>query len=187
MSEKRIRFITPEYQEKFRIKDGEKIQIKFNDRNNIFIAPCKYLDDYHVQVGQQVFHICQYAEILARDGGEIQPEPILDSSEAAWQVKLDKILTIQSSEDGWDYSIYDRDYHLIDGGQVNDPDINIQKCRDQFLEANGWENYTLKILEDAENHLKGYLIENYSKALENAFNKSISKGLTYAKEMGWKS
>ena len=40
-----VRFITPHYQEKFRIPDGDKIRIRFRDgelRDRI----CRYIDDY---------------------------------------------------------------------------------------------------------------------------------------------
>lgn len=55
-AEKGIRFITPHYKELFRISDGESVRIKtraFSDRDEV----CRYIDDYHVEVGSNLFHI----------------------------------------------------------------------------------------------------------------------------------
>ena len=49
-AEKGIRFITPEYKEKFRISDGEKIRITFSD-GEVKDRVCRYIDDSHVEVG----------------------------------------------------------------------------------------------------------------------------------------
>ena len=40
-----IRFITPNYQEKFRIADGEKVRITLSDGEQ-FDRVCRYIDDY---------------------------------------------------------------------------------------------------------------------------------------------
>ena len=45
LAEHGIRFITPFYQEKFRIRDGDKVRIRGQDgtpRDRI----CRYIDDY---------------------------------------------------------------------------------------------------------------------------------------------
>ena len=58
-----IRFITPDYKEKFRIADGEKIRIIRSDgEKNDRI--CRYVDDYHFELGNSMglFHICEFAE-----------------------------------------------------------------------------------------------------------------------------
>lgn len=57
-----IRFITSGYEEKFRIKDNEKIKITRADgETDTFI--CRYIDDYHVLVGRNTYHICEFAEM----------------------------------------------------------------------------------------------------------------------------
>ena len=71
---KEIRFIYPDYQEKFRIPDGDQILVTYptGDRK-AFV--CKYIDDYHVLVGRNAFHICEYAERLQRLGAHVYPFP----------------------------------------------------------------------------------------------------------------
>ena len=67
-----IRFIDPNYQEKFRIADGEKVQIRYPD-GDVREAVCRYIDDYHVEVGDDLYHICELAERLENAGAKIIP------------------------------------------------------------------------------------------------------------------
>lgn len=72
---KGIRFIDPNYKELFRIPDGGKIRVKYpNGKNEEFI--CRYIDDYHVEVGYgpgNLYHICEYAERMAECGNKVEP------------------------------------------------------------------------------------------------------------------
>lgn len=58
---KGIRFITSGYDELFRIKDNEQIIITFPDGEK-WHRSCRYIDDYHVQIMGNVYHICEFAE-----------------------------------------------------------------------------------------------------------------------------
>lgn len=42
--------------------------------------------------------------------------------------------SIQTVEDGYDYSIYDKDYNLLDGGVYDNPDISIYEAMDSIVE-----------------------------------------------------
>lgn len=67
-----IRFITPNYKEKFRIPDGDKIRILQPDgRSKDFT--CRYIDDCHLEVGSGLYHICEFAEIMERNGSSVVP------------------------------------------------------------------------------------------------------------------
>lgn len=68
-----IRFIEPDYREKFRIPDGGKIVIKtaWDRRERV----CRYIDEYHTQVGSQLYHICQFAELMHKNGATYEPKP----------------------------------------------------------------------------------------------------------------
>lgn len=66
-AEKGIRFSTPEYKEKFRISDGEKIRITFSD-GEVKDRVCRYIDDSHVEVGDDLYHICEFAERMEQCG-----------------------------------------------------------------------------------------------------------------------
>lgn len=133
-----IRFITSNYEELFRIPNGGKVQIDYPDRS--FVAPCEYIDDYHTRISGEVYHICQFAEILERGNGVVSPEPELLKDQAAWQIGRKEYLSIRATDDGWDYSIYDRSFGEIDSGQIDLESITIQECRDMLLQDLGWQN-----------------------------------------------
>ena len=65
-AEKGIRFITPHYQEKFRIADGDRVRLVMESGENREMT-CRYIDDYHMEVtgqtGSTVYHICEFAEV----------------------------------------------------------------------------------------------------------------------------
>lgn len=77
-AEKGIRFINSRYDELFRIADGEKIMIT-DARGEKSERVCRYIDEYHTEVGSNLYHICQFAEIMERNGSEyapVEPEPV---------------------------------------------------------------------------------------------------------------
>ena len=69
---KGIRFITPHYREIFRIPDGDKIRILRADGEKVD-KTCRYIDDYHTEIGDRLYHICEFAEIMERNGSKIIP------------------------------------------------------------------------------------------------------------------
>ena len=100
---KDIRFIDSHYKDLFRIPDGGCVQIHYPDET--VVKPCKFIDEYHTQVGYNVFHICQFAEIMERNGATYMAEPEIMGDEAAWKVGRDRILAVQTCEDGYDYTL----------------------------------------------------------------------------------
>ena len=74
-AEKGIRFITPHYEEKFRIADGDMIRIRCPDGRQLD-RECRYIDECHVEVGKgwdNLYHICQFAEMMERNGNTVIP------------------------------------------------------------------------------------------------------------------
>ncbi len=76
-SKKEIRFIDSHYRELFRIPDGESIVISYGDGKKLE-KECTFLDEYHTQIGNACFHICEFAECMESIGATYQParEPI---------------------------------------------------------------------------------------------------------------
>ena len=62
-----IRFITPNYKEKFRIVDGDSIRMIFPSGETRDM-PCRYVDETHLEVGNNLYHICEFAERMQRSG-----------------------------------------------------------------------------------------------------------------------
>lgn len=71
-AEKGIRFITSDYKELFRIPDGDKIRITQPDGTHID-RTCRYIDECHLEVGSGLYHICQLAELMERNGNTAIP------------------------------------------------------------------------------------------------------------------
>ncbi len=128
---KDIRFIDSHYKDLFRIPDGGHIQIDYG--NETVVKPCTFIDEYHTKVGNNVFHICQFAEIMERNGNQYQGEPPVMGDEAAWQVGRDHYLAIQTCDDGYDYTLFDKDFKDIDGGQLDNPELTMIEVRNEIL------------------------------------------------------
>lgn len=141
---KDIRFIDSHYHDLFRIPDGSCIQIHYPDET--VVKPCKFIDEYHTQIGYNVFHICQFAEIMERNGATYMAEPEIMGTEAAWQVGRDKILAVQTYEDGYDYTLYDSNYNEIDGGLLDNPDLSMIEARTEILESFNLGNRELRAM-----------------------------------------
>ncbi len=153
-----IRFITSDYKELFRIQDGGTIRVDYPDRH--FTSHCEYLDDYHTRINGEVFHICQFAELLEKNNGTCHPEPEIMRNEAAWQLGFSKYLSIHACEGSWDYTIYDQEFRPLNDGLLDRPELSILEARDQIMKDFGMQNrrrteidYDL-VMEKAENRMK---------------------------------
>lgn len=67
-----IRFISPHYKELFRIPDGDHIRISYPDGSHKD-RTCRYIDDSHVGVDNNLYHICEFAEIMESNGNTVVP------------------------------------------------------------------------------------------------------------------
>ena len=67
-----IRFISPHYKELFRIPDGDHIRITYPDGSHKD-RTCRYIDDSHVEVDNNLYHICEFAEIMESNGNTVVP------------------------------------------------------------------------------------------------------------------
>lgn len=67
-----IRFIDAQYQEKFRIPDGDRIRIESPDGKSQDRV-CRYIDETHVEIGSSLYHICQFAEQMEQNGCKVIP------------------------------------------------------------------------------------------------------------------
>ena len=70
--EKSIRFIGSHYNELFRIPDGGSIVLTYSDGER-HERQCHFLDEYHTEIGGRCFHICEFAEIMERNGTTYAP------------------------------------------------------------------------------------------------------------------
>ena len=68
-----------------------------------------------------------FSELIKEKGIDLTPEHL------AYEVG-ELYFSIQETEGGYDYSIYDKDYNLLDGGVYDDPDISIYEAMDNIVE-----------------------------------------------------
>ena len=58
-------------------------------------------------------------------------------SELAYEVG-ERYFAIQRTEEGYDYSFYDEDFRLMDGGVYENDEISIEEVAEELLEDEGW-------------------------------------------------
>ncbi len=136
-----IRFINSGYEEQFRLPNGGKIEVEYPDRT--FSAKCEYIDDYHTYVGSEVYHICQFAEVLERGGGVCRPEPVLDAEQAAWKIGWRAYLAVECGAGHWDYHLYDEKFNETKSGELEVVGCSINEVRDMVLAENKLERRSM--------------------------------------------
>ena len=124
-AEKGIRFITPEYKEKFRISDGEKIRITFSD-GEVKDRVCRYIDDSHVEVGDDLYHICEFAERMEQCGATFIPLRS-DLPEVCYSIlpSTGDVIIIKHGESGYHRSEYSTEDKAFNREFANDRNANL--------------------------------------------------------------
>lgn len=124
-AEKGIRFITPEYKEKFRISDGEKIRITFSD-GEVKDRVCRYIDDNHVEVGDDLYHICEFAERMEQCGATFIPLRS-DLPEVCYSIlpSTGDVIIIKHGESGYYRSEYSTEDKAFNREFANDRNANL--------------------------------------------------------------
>lgn len=67
----------------------EKISIKLGDGKTME-RTCRYIDDYHLEVGTNLYHICEFAELCERNGHTVEPAAKENTKYAMDKEKHDK-------------------------------------------------------------------------------------------------
>ena len=74
---------------------------------------------------------------------------VKEPEQMAFSIK-DKFVSIQTCTEGYDYSVFDTDYRLIDGGVYDNPDISIHAALKDILEDFGLSKQDKRIPVDYE-------------------------------------
>lgn len=67
-----IRLMNPYCDELFRVPDGGSIVIEYENGDKD-VKTVRYIDDYHIEVGRDIYHIYEYGEKLQRIGATVKP------------------------------------------------------------------------------------------------------------------
>ena len=147
-AEKGIRFITPHYQEKFRIADGDRVRLVMESGENREMT-CRYIDDYHMEVtgqtGSTVYHICEFAEVCEQNGctemiplRKSLPEKCFSFLESSGE-----LIVIEKGKRGYSPTgIYPQDPDIRAGVDAANGDNGITKAQSAAMMAGsmfGWD------------------------------------------------
>ena len=136
-AEKGIRFIDSHYKELFRIPDGGKVKIHYS-WNEDQIRTCRYIDDYHVEIGSNLYHICEFAERMEYGGHTC--EPVRDNlPERCYSVLSgsDEIIIIKRGEKGYfktDIPVTDKDEARSIANEYN-AKLGVSKAQEEAMKA----------------------------------------------------
>ena len=78
---------------------------------------------------------------------------VKELDQMAFSIK-DKYVSIQTCTEGYDYSVFDEDYRLIDGGVYDNPDISIHAALKDVLEDFGLSEQDKRIPVDYYGHFR---------------------------------
>lgn len=98
------------------------------------------------------------------------------NEQMAWKVGKEHYLIMQICDDGWDYTLYDKNFKEIDGGQLDMPELSMQEARSEILKEFDLEKKNLvvadydEIMECAEaveqERIEEYEIDNLAHDLD---------------------
>ncbi len=139
-----IRFIDSNYKDLFRIKDGDKIVISLRDGEEL-TRTCRYIDQYHTEVGNELYHICEFAERMEKIGATYRAvTPMLP--EKCYAGDYDgTVVLIEYGEKGYlstDYAGSDREEGKAIADKLN-AELGVTKAQASAMRAglmNGWSS-----------------------------------------------
>lgn len=161
-AEKGIRFITPEYKEKFRISDGEKIRITFSD-GEVKDRVCRYIDDSHVEVGDDIYHICEFAERMEQCGATFIPLRS-DLPEVCYSIlpSTGDVIIIKHGESGYyrcEYSTEDKAFNREFANDRN-ANLGVSKAQVEAMLAGSMYGWDVPAADPKSYDVNGTLLRN---------------------------
>jgi len=63
------------YPEVFRIKDGDSVKETCAYDGEVAILKCRYIDETHLTIGSNTYHISELAERIGKNGNKVEPIP----------------------------------------------------------------------------------------------------------------
>lgn len=161
-AEKGIRFITPEYKEKFRISDGEKIRITFSD-GEVKDRVCRYIDDNHVEVGDDLYHICEFAERMEQCGATFIPLRS-DLPEVCFSIlpSTGDVIIIKHGESGYyrcEYSTEDKAFNREFANDRN-ANLGVSKAQVEAMLAGSMYGWDVPAADPKSYDVNGTLLRN---------------------------
>ena len=89
------------YPEAFRIKDGDSVKVTYSYDGEVAKLKCRFIDETHLYIGNNAYHISELAEKLKKNGNRVEPipnqKPMLDVIAAKYGEPLQDV-TIPMTE-----------------------------------------------------------------------------------------
>lgn len=63
------------YPEAFRIKDGDSVKVTYAYDGEVKTLKCRHIDETHLTIGNNTYHISELAEKLKKNGNKVEPLP----------------------------------------------------------------------------------------------------------------
>lgn len=142
-AEKGIRFITPDYKDVFRISDGDRIRMTLPSGEKLE-QTCRYIDETHLEVGNNLYHICEFAERMQRDGVQTIPlRSSLPDKCFSYLESTGEMIVITKGEKGYiPTGIYPQDTSPREGVTAANAANGVTKAQEAAMAAGsmlGWE------------------------------------------------
>lgn len=139
-----IRFIDSSYKELFRIADADQIRIT-DSKGGQREYQCRYIDDYHLEVGNNLYHICEFAERMEQAGSKAIPlRQSLPENCFSTLPSTGELILIKRGEDGYFHSestTEDKEYNREFANDRN-RNLGVSKAQEVAMLAGsmyGWE------------------------------------------------
>lgn len=138
-----VRLIDSNYKDLYRVPNGGVIQMDYSDGSS-YTARVEHLDEYHFDLGglYNTFHICQFAEIMERNGTSYYPEIQTQDEQGAYTPSIDLFVEIAAF---FDVTLD----HLIMGKALSDHEEHLRNKLHQKRLAN--QKLSLKLQRVAQN------------------------------------
>ena len=143
-----IRFITPNYDEKFRIPDGDQIRM-IRPEGDHLDRTVRFIDEYHIEVGfgttRSLYHICEFAERMEQN--QYRVIPLRSSLPEQCYTTLQatgEIVTVKRGEPGYEPSGLPDDGPAANRATVDrlNSENGVSKAQEQAMFAGslfGWD------------------------------------------------
>lgn len=136
-------------------------------------------DDYYKYFDYIVEQIDARDEVVSiEDVPYYEDFPYEEIMESAIELSDGNYFYIQFCDDGWDYTLYDSNLKDIDGGQLDEPEMNIDQATLEILEDFGYipgeyssEPVPLEVFEEMLDASEGSKIMDLDRLIINAENK----------------
>ena len=155
-----IRFIAPNYHELFRLEDGDSIKI-ICPNGMAEYKKCRYIDDYHYEIGDQYYYINDLAEFVHKSENKIIPiRASLPESCFSILPSTGELIVIKRGEAGYFKSEFSKPY--VEHNRIIADNRNIKfsvtKAQEAAMLAGAMFDWTVSAADPKNYDEKGTLI-----------------------------